>query len=113
MRFAWLFSRIHGSVIPALVLHTAVNARTLTIPAMVRAGGSRLRPFQIAVGMLALAAASLLCWSQPLSPAAHRDQQHGPPLVAENVQTLPVNGCSRQPKKFFYTEPFQLHSKSI
>ena len=63
--FAWLFNRSHGSVVPVLVLHTAVNAWSLIIPVMVLPDGSNLRPFQIVVGILVLTAAALLCRSEP------------------------------------------------
>ena len=48
--FAWLFNLSQGSVIPVLVLHTAVNAFPMPIPVMVQPDGSNLRPFQIAAG---------------------------------------------------------------
>jgi membrane protease YdiL (CAAX protease family) len=58
--FAWLFNRSRGSVVPVLVLHTAVNAWSLIIPVMVLPDGSNLRPFQIVVGILVLTAVALL-----------------------------------------------------
>ena len=58
--FAWLFNRSRGSIIPVLALHTAVNAWSLIIPVMVLPDGSNLRPFQIVVGILVLAAVALL-----------------------------------------------------
>ena len=58
--FAWLFNRSRGSIVPVLVLHTAVNAWSLIIPVMVLPDGSNLRPFQIVVGILVLAAVVLL-----------------------------------------------------
>lgn len=64
--FAWLFNRSRGSVIPVLVLHTAVNAWFLIIPVMVLADGSNLRPFQIVVGMLVRTAVALLCSGTPV-----------------------------------------------
>ncbi len=59
--FAWLFNQSQGSVVPVLVLHTAVNAWFLVIPVMVLPDGSNLRPFQIVVGLLVLTAGALLC----------------------------------------------------
>ena len=59
--FAWLFNRSEGSVVPVLVLHTAVNAWSLIIPVMVLPDGSNLRPFQTVVGILILTAVALLC----------------------------------------------------
>lgn len=59
--FAWLFNRSQGSIVPALVLHTAVNAWPMIIPVMVQPDGSNLRPFQIVVGIQVLAAVALLC----------------------------------------------------
>ena len=58
--FAWLFNRSRGSIVPALVLHTAVNAWSSIIPVMVLPDGSNLRPFQIVVGILVLTAVALL-----------------------------------------------------
>ena len=58
--FAWLLNRSRGSVVPVLVLHTAVNAWSLIIPVMVLPDGSNLRPFQIVVGILVLTAVALL-----------------------------------------------------
>jgi membrane protease YdiL (CAAX protease family) len=58
--FAWLFNRSRGSMVPVLVLHTAVNAWSLIIPVMVLPDGSNLRPFQIVVGLLVLTAVALL-----------------------------------------------------
>jgi hypothetical protein len=58
--FAWLFNRSRGSIVPVLVLHTAVNAWSLIIPVMVLPDGSNLRPFQIVVGILVLTAVALL-----------------------------------------------------
>jgi len=58
--FAWLFNRSQGSVVPVLVLHTAVNAWSLIIPVMVLPDGSNLRPFQIVVGIQVLTAVALL-----------------------------------------------------
>jgi len=64
--FAWLFNRGQGSVVPVLVLHTAVNAWSLIIPVMVLPDGSNLRPFQIVVGILVLTAIVLLCSGEPV-----------------------------------------------
>jgi hypothetical protein len=47
-------------VLRVLVLHTAVNAWSLVIPVMVLPDGSNLRPFQLVVGILVLAALLLL-----------------------------------------------------
>jgi len=58
--FAWLFNRSKGSVVPVLVLHTAVDAWALIIPVMALPDGSNLRPFQIVVGTLVLTAIALL-----------------------------------------------------
>jgi uncharacterized protein len=54
---AWLFNRTGGSVIPVLVLHTAVNAWSWVIPVMVVGD---LRPYGLAVGLLVLVALGLL-----------------------------------------------------
>lgn len=58
--FAWLFDRSQCSIVPVLVLHTAVNAWSMIIPVMVLADRSNLRPFQIVVGILVLTAVALL-----------------------------------------------------
>ena len=63
--FAWLFNRTTGSVLPVLVLHTAVNAWSSVIPVMVMPDGSNLRPFQIVVGILTLTAMALLLHTDP------------------------------------------------
>jgi len=63
--FAWLFNRSAGSVLPVLVLHTAVNAWSSVIPVMVLPDGSNLRPFQWVVGALVFAAALLLFLGGP------------------------------------------------
>ena len=59
--FAWLFNRTQGSVLPALVLHTAVNGWGWVIPVMVMPDGSSLRPYGLAVGLLVVIALGLLC----------------------------------------------------
>jgi uncharacterized protein len=58
--FAWLFNRTRGSVLPALVLHTAVNAWAWVIPVMVMPDGGNLRPYGLAVVLLVLVALCLL-----------------------------------------------------
>ena len=58
--FAWLYNRTGVSVIPVLILHTAVNAWSLIVPVMVMPDGSNLRPFQLVVGILVLVAVVLL-----------------------------------------------------
>lgn len=65
--FAWLFNLSQGSVVPVLVLHTAVNAWSLIIPVRVLPDGSNLRPFQIVVGILVLTAVSLLLRGERIS----------------------------------------------
>jgi uncharacterized protein len=64
--FAWLYNRSNGSVLPALVLHTAVNAWSSVIPVMVMPDGSNLRPFQFVVGILAVTALALLVRADPM-----------------------------------------------
>ncbi|WP_373545330.1 type II CAAX prenyl endopeptidase Rce1 family protein, partial [Chamaesiphon sp.] len=54
--FAWLFNRTRGSVLPALVLHTAVNAWAWVIPIIVV---DDLRPYGLVVGFLVLVALGL------------------------------------------------------
>ena len=63
--FAWLFNRMTGSVLPVLILHTAVNAWPSVIPVMVMPDGSNLRLFQIVVGMLTFTAIALLLRADP------------------------------------------------
>lgn len=65
--FAWLYNRTEGSVVPVLVLHTAVNAWPSFIPVMALSDGSNLRPFQLVVGIL-VGAALLLLLRGGLSP---------------------------------------------
>lgn len=68
--FAWLFNRTAGSVLPVLVLHTAVNAWSSVIPVMVQPDGSNLRPFQWVVGTLVFAAVLLLLCGGTTPPAS-------------------------------------------
>ncbi len=63
--FAWLYNRTQGSVLPVLMLHTAVNAWSSVIPVMVVPDGSNLRPFQLVVGILVLTAMALLFRADP------------------------------------------------
>ncbi len=66
--YAWIFNHTGGSVLPALVLHTAVNAWALVIPVMVMPDGSNLRPYGLAVGLLVAIALGLLCDAEPYRP---------------------------------------------
>lgn len=75
--FAWLFNRTRASVLPALVLHTAVNAWGWVIPVMVMPDGSNLRPYGLAVGLLVVIALGLLCDGKPHRPL--RSQSNHPP----------------------------------
>jgi len=70
--FAWLFNRTGESVLPALVLHTAVNAWSWVIPIMVMREGGTLRPYGLAVGLLALIAFGLLLNAEPHLPNKKR-----------------------------------------
>jgi len=63
--FAWLYNRTRASLIPALLLHTAVNAWSMVIPVMVLPDGSNLRPFQLVVSILVVVAVALLFSSSP------------------------------------------------
>jgi len=65
--YAWIFNHTRGSVLPALVLHTAVNAWAWVIPVMVMPDGSNLRPYGLAVLLLVVVALSLLCDAEPPS----------------------------------------------
>lgn len=76
--FAWLFNRTGGSVLPVLVLHTAVNAWSSVIPVMVQADGSNLRPFQLVVGLLVVVALLLLLRRDPGPKAATAANQARP-----------------------------------
>lgn len=58
--FAWLYNRTLGSLLPILVLHTAVNAWAAVMPVMARPDSSQLRPFQLMVGILVIVAVGLL-----------------------------------------------------
>jgi membrane protease YdiL (CAAX protease family) len=60
--FAWLSCKTRQSVLPALVLHTAINAWAGIIPVMPTA--ETARPFALLVGILGLIAAMLL-WRGP------------------------------------------------
>jgi len=63
--FAWLYNRTEGSVLPVMMLHTAVNAWSLVIPVMVMPDGTNLRPFHLMVGILLLTALLLLLRGGP------------------------------------------------
>lgn len=76
--FAWLFNRTEGSVLPVLVLHTAVNAWSSVIPVMVLPDGSNLRPFQWVVGILVVAALLLLFRGGPTPQAGSTALQARP-----------------------------------
>jgi len=69
--FAWLFYRSQGSLLPVLVLHTAVNAWLMIIPVTVLPDGSNLRISQFVVGILVLAATLLLCFGGRKQPAGN------------------------------------------
>jgi len=58
--FAWLFNRSRGSVLPALVLHTAVNWWAWIVPGLLVAGS--VRQFALVLGLLVLLAIGLLVW---------------------------------------------------
>lgn len=58
--FAWLYNRSRGSVLPALVLHTAVNWWAWVVPGLLVAGGSG--QFALVLGLLVLLAIGLLVW---------------------------------------------------
>jgi len=58
--FAWLFNHTRGSVLPALVLHTAVNGWAWAIPVMVMRADDNLRPYELTVALLVLIALGLL-----------------------------------------------------
>jgi uncharacterized protein len=66
--FAWLFNRTGESVLPVLVLHTAVNAWSWVIPVMVMQEGGTLQPYGLAVGLLVLIALGLLCDTEAHPP---------------------------------------------
>jgi len=57
---AWLFNRSRGSVLPALVLHTAVNWWAWIVPGLLVAGS--VRQFGLVLGLLVLLAIGLLVW---------------------------------------------------
>jgi uncharacterized protein len=63
--FTWLFNRTEGSVLPVLMLHTAINAGPTVVPVMVQPDGSNLRPFQWVVGLLVATALLLLLRGSP------------------------------------------------
>jgi hypothetical protein len=60
--FAWLFNRSRGSVLPALVLHTAVNWWAWIVPGLLVA--DNFRQFALVLGLLVLLASGLLVWPQ-------------------------------------------------
>ncbi len=86
--FAWLFNRTQGSVLPVLVLHTAVNVWSSVIPVMVQHDGSNLRPFQWVVGALVFAAVLLLLRGGP-TPQAGAAAPQARPRVAPTPPLAP------------------------
>ena len=74
--FAWLFNRSRGSIVPVLVLHTAVNAWSLIIPVRVLPDGRTPQLFQIVVGILVLTAVVLL------RSGELKTERHTPPSEA-------------------------------
>jgi hypothetical protein len=68
--FALAFAWSWAGWLPVPILHTAVNAWSPVIPAMVMQGGSNLRPFRFVVGILVVTALALLV---RVEPAPRRD----------------------------------------
>lgn len=58
--FAWLYNQTPGSVLPVLLLHTAINAWPLLIPVLPTPDGKHPQPLQWLVATLVLIAAVLL-----------------------------------------------------
>jgi len=76
--FAWLFERTRQSVLPALVLHTSLNAWTAIIDIVPTAATGR--PFMLTTGLMAFIALALLLANpvpRSLVPVArqHRDPE--------------------------------------
>ena len=65
--FAWLFERTQGSLLPALVLHTSLNAWSGILGIIPSATSSR--PYHLVTGLLVLIAIALL-----LSPSGKSEQ---------------------------------------
>ena len=61
--FAWLANRTDGSLIPAILFHTAVNYWSWVVP-VIPNGGS-LRPYELAMGLMVVVAGVLLYRSKP------------------------------------------------
>ncbi len=68
--FGWLSERSRGSVLPALLLHTGVNAWAWMIPGLLVAGNER--QLLLALGLLVLGAAALL--TRPLDDGRSTDR---------------------------------------
>jgi membrane protease YdiL (CAAX protease family) len=66
--FGWLFERTQGSVLPALVLHTSLNAWAGILVIVPTAATGR--PYTLVTGLLVLIAAALL-----LTPASGKSQR--------------------------------------
>ena len=60
--FAWLADRTDGSLIPAILFHTAVNYWSWVVP-VIPNGGS-LRPFVLVTGFMVVIAGVILCRSK-------------------------------------------------
>jgi hypothetical protein len=79
--FGWLSARSHGSVLPALTLHTAVNWWAWVVPGLLVVGNQR--QMALALGMLALVATGLLAW--PTFPSGRSFSRRAKPAAADRT----------------------------
>ena len=85
--FGWLSTRSRGSVLPALVLHTAVNWWAWAIPGLLVNGNHR--QMVLALALLMLLAISLLAW-----PARRVAPERRAPRRAQTHRPRTCNGAS-------------------
>ncbi len=86
--FGWLSKRTQGSVLPALVLHTSLNAWSgilCIIPTPATA-----RPYELVTGLLVVIAGYLVLEERPQAKGGRRAASPGPPGGA--VQALKADG---------------------
>lgn len=70
--FAWLFNHTRRSVVPALVLHTAINAWSFIVPVL--PSEETQWPYLLAVGLMVLIALALLLRPGSSAPPIHLEK---------------------------------------
>jgi uncharacterized protein len=70
--FAWLFNHTRRSVVPALVLHTAINTWSFIVPVL--PSDETRRPYFLAAGLMVVIAVALLLWPNASRPNLHTEK---------------------------------------